>query len=108
MPGSPLDGLSGRDQPVRLTGEVRPPERVTFVKPEYPEIARRARAEGKVILEIVVGRTGSIEEVTVLRSNPLFDRAAVEAVRKWRYRPALQAGRPVKVYLTVVVSFELE
>lgn len=106
--GSPLNGLTGRDRPVRLTGAIRPPERITFVKPEYPEVARKSRTEGKVILEIVVGRTGTIENVTVLRSHPLFDQAAVAAVRKWQYRPARQAGLPVKVYLTVVVSFELQ
>lgn len=71
-------------------------------------MARQARAEGKVILEIIVGRTGSIEEVTVLRSHPLFDQAAVAAVRRWKYRPALQAGMPVKVRMTLVVSFELQ
>lgn len=106
--GSPLHGLPVGDRPVRLTGEIRPPERITYVKPEYPEMARQARAEGKVILEIVVGRTGSIEEVTVLRSHPLFDQAAVAAVRRWKYRPALQAGMPVEVRMTLVVSFELQ
>jgi len=39
---------------------------------------------------------------------PLFDQAAVEAVKKWKYQPALQGGRPVKVYLTVIVEFNLK
>ena len=71
-------------------------------------MARKARAEGKVILEIVVGRTGEVEDVKVLKSNPLFDHASVEAVRRWKYQPALQGGRPVKVYLTVIVEFGLK
>ena len=111
IPGGPLDGVLGSlrhdDQPIYLIGDVRPPERTTFVRPEYPELARKARAQGKVLLEIVVGTTGEVEEVRILRSDPLFDQAAVEAVRKWRYQPALQGGRPVRVYLTVKVDFEL-
>jgi protein TonB len=95
------------DEPLHLTGEVRPPQRLTFVKPDYPEIARRARATGKVILQIVVGRSGEIEQVSVLRSEPLFDEAAIAAVRRWNYLPAMQGGRPVKVYLTVIVEFGL-
>src|SRR5262245_52542139 len=91
--GTDGDGPGG-DAPVYLTGDVRPPRRTAFVKPEYPEMARKARAEGKVILEIVVGRTGEIEDIRVLRSAPLFDQAAIEAVARWRYQPALQSGRP--------------
>jgi protein TonB len=107
VPGGVLNGLPREDEPLYLTGDVRPPERTSFVKPEYPEVARKARAEGKVILEIVVGRTGDVEGVRVLKSSPLFDQAAIEAVRKWKYQPALQGGRPIKVYLTVRVEFEL-
>ena len=106
--GGKPGGVAGDDTPLYLTGEVRPPERTTFVKPDYPEMARRVRAEGKVILGIVVGRTGEVEMVRVLRSHPLFDQAAVEAVMKWKYQPALQNGRPVKVYLTVIVDFGLK
>lgn len=102
-----LHGLPKQQGPIYLDGGVRPPERITFVKPEYPEVARKSRVEGKVILELVVGRTGDVEEVKVLRSDPLFDQAAVDAVVRWKYRPALQGGRAVKVYLTVVVEFDL-
>ncbi len=106
-PGGVLDGLPGQDHPIHLAGDVRPPQRVAFLKPQYPELARKARVEGKVILEIVVGRSGDVENVRVLKSHPLLDDAAIEAVKRWRYRPGLQGGRPVKVYLTVVVEFTL-
>jgi protein TonB len=101
-------GIVSDDQPIYLTGDVRPPELVTKVQPEYPEVARRARAEGKVILEIVVNRNGEVESAKVLKSHPLFDQAAIDAVKKWKYNPALQSGRPVKVYITVVVDFKLK
>jgi len=98
----------GTDEPIRLIGDIRPPERILKIEPLYPELARRSRAEGKVILEIVVGRGGDVEGVKVLKSHPLFDEAAVEAVSQWKYEPALQSGRPVKVYMTVVVDFRLK
>jgi len=103
-------GTSGAldEEPIRLTGAVRPPVLLRKVTPDYPEIARISRREGKVILEIVVGRDGEVEGVTILRSDPLFDEAAAEAVRRWEYEPALQSGRPVKVLMTVVVQFRLK
>jgi protein TonB len=103
-----LGELPGNDEPIRLVGDVRPPELLVRINPDYPELARTSKVEGKVILEIVVGRSGEVEEVKVLRSHPLFDAAATEAVRRWKYAPALQSGRPVKVYITVVVDFRLK
>jgi protein TonB len=64
--------------------------------------------EGKVICQAVIGTDGTVKDVTILRSsNSLFDQAAIQAVRKWKYKPASQNGRPVSVYFTVVVDFEL-
>lgn len=92
---------------VFLTGEVRKPEKIHDVAPDYPEAARRARLEGRVILNLAVGRDGSVEDVAVVSGNALFRRAAVEAARRWRYRPALQSGRPVRISMLVVVEFRL-
>ena len=86
-----------------------PPVLVRKVHPEYPAMARTARLPGFVLIQAVVGEDGGVAEVSVLRaSSPLFVDAAVEAVRQWRYRPALQSGRPVRVYFTVRVEFQLK
>jgi protein TonB len=54
----------------------------------------------------VIAPDGSVESVEVVSStNPMFNDAAVDAVRRWRYRPALMNGRPVRVYFSVVVDF---
>jgi TonB family protein len=98
---------SAEDDPIYMNTEVKPPERTGFVEPDYPDELRRAGVEGKVGLEIAVGRSGSVDDVRVIRSNPPFDEAAVKAVRQWSYRPALQDGKPVKVFMTVVVEFNL-
>ena len=89
-------------------GDVRSPELLREVEPDYPEAARRARIEGVVILEAIITAQGGVEDVRVVHSaGPLLDSAAAEAVRRWRYRPATLNGRAVRVRLTVNVSFRV-
>jgi protein TonB len=95
-------------QPVlRVGGNIRPPQRVVDVAPIYPPLARAAGVEGVVILEAVIAEDGSVRDVRVLRSNPLLEAAALEAVRQWRFSPTLLNGEPVKVVMTVTVAFRL-
>jgi protein TonB len=93
--------------PVPVGGRINRPERVHYVAPEYPALARAARREGTVILEAVLDTDGRVREVRVLRSVPLLDDAALEAVRQWRFTPTLLNGEPVPVVLTVTVVFSL-
>jgi protein TonB len=85
-----------------------PPERVVYVAPVYPPAAKHERVEGKVVLDLVVGVDGDVAGTNVVGSNPVFDGAAVEAVKRWKYRPATRDGRPVEVVLTVTVEFSLD
>jgi len=94
--------------PVRVGGGITVPALVSRVAPMYPPLAVNARVQGVVILEAVVDRNGRVEKVTVLRSIPLLDRAAIEAVQQWRYSPLLLNGLPQRFVLTVTVSFSLE
>jgi periplasmic protein TonB len=94
-------------------GDVTNPELIqaTKLSPVYPELARKARIEGNVILQAVVHKDGTVGEIMVLRCNRPnlgFEESAIEAVRQWRYRPATQNGRPVDVYFTVKVDFLLQ
>jgi protein TonB len=78
--------------------------------PDYPDLARRVRVEGTVVLLINIEIDGRVGAIEVLRSPDLrygFDLAAIEAVRQWRYRPALLDGRPVAVQATVMVEFSI-
>jgi TonB family protein len=91
-----------------VTNPVLIPE--SKLEPEYPELARVARLEGNVILQAIIHADGTVGDVEVLRTNRPnmgFEDAAVEAVRQWRYQPAMQNGRPVEVYFTVFVEFKL-
>jgi protein TonB len=91
--------------PVRVGGHIQPPRKVRHVDPVYPELARRARVTGIVILECVIDLEGRIRSVGVLRGHPLLDAAATDAVRQWTYRPTLLNGVPVEIVMTVTVRF---
>jgi protein TonB len=95
------------------TGGVTLPERLeeSYIKPEYPELARVARIEGRVILQAIILKDGTVGEVEVLncnRPNMGFEESAIGAVQQWRYKPAMQGDRPVDVYFTVRVDFDLQ
>jgi protein TonB len=93
--------------PVRTGGQIQAPALVKRVPPVYPPLAVNAQVQGVVILEATVGRDGRVEEVAVLRSLPLLDRAAIDAVRQWVYAPLLLNGQAERFVLTVTVSFSL-
>ena len=93
--------------PARPGGAIRPPVRTSYVAPEYPEIARKARVEGTVIIEAIIGIDGRVENARVLKSSPLLDSAALAAVRRWEYTPTLLNGDPTAVIMTVTVQFNL-
>lgn len=96
------------DGPVTAGGEVERPERVHYVDPTYPEIARKARIEGVVILEAIIAKDGSVKNVRVLKNLPFqLTEAAVRAVQQWRYTPSALNGKPVEVKMTVTVNFKL-
>jgi protein TonB len=88
-------------------GVIEAPTRVSYAAPMYPPIAQSARIEGTVVLEATINAQGLVESVTVLRSIPLLDRAAVEAVRQWRYTPTRLNGQAIPVIMTVTVTFSL-
>ena len=75
--------------------------------PVYPELARRAHVEGKVVLECVIDTDGRITDIQVVSGPPLLTGAAVDAVRGWVYTPTTLNGQPIRVILTVTVKFGL-
>jgi protein TonB len=93
--------------PVRIGGKIKPPNKIKDVKPVYPTIAQTARVEGIVIIEATIGPAGTVLEAKLLRSIPLLDAAALEAVRQWEFTPTLLNGSPVAVVMTVTVNFTL-
>ena len=94
--------------PVRVADLPVTPRKIHDAHPIYPEIARAARKEGTVILEAVLDPTGRVTQLRVIRSVPLLDQAALDAVGQWRYTPSLYGGRPVSVLMTITVRFTLQ
>jgi len=71
----------------------------------YPAIARSARVAGAVTIEATIGEDGKVIDAKVVRSVPLLDQAALDAVRQWEYMPSLLNGVPVPVLVTVTINF---
>jgi periplasmic protein TonB len=93
--------------PVRPGGNVKPPTKIKDVKPIYPVIAQISKVEGIVIIEATIGPNGKVQDAKVLRSHPLLEGAALDAVRQWEFTPTLLNGSPVSVVMTVTVDFRL-
>jgi protein TonB len=90
---------------VPVGGRVVLPAKTKDVHPAYPNVARRARIGGTVVLEAVITAEGQVADVRVATSAPLLDDAAVTAVRRWRYEPARLNHIPVAVPVIINVAF---
>ena len=93
---------------VRVGGKIRPPTKVKDVQPVYPAAAKSARVSGVVIVEATIGADGKVIDAKVLRSVPMLDQAALDAVRQWEFTPTLLNGAPVPVVMTVTINFKLQ
>ena len=92
---------------VRPGGNIRVPEKVRHVAPTYPALAQSVGIQGVVIVEATIGVDGRVTNARVMRSIPLLDQAAIDAVRQWEFTPTLLNGVPVPVIMTVTVNFTL-
>jgi periplasmic protein TonB len=94
--------------PIKVSELVQPPKKIVDARPIYPDLARQARVEGTVVLEAILDRNGRVDQVFVVRSVPLLDSAALDAVRQWRYTPTALNGQPVAVLMTITIRFTLQ
>lgn len=106
--GATAAGKAPADWPagaVRVGGNIRQPTKLVDVKPVYPDLAQRARVQGVVIVEALIGTDGRVEGARVVRSIPILDQAALDAVSQWQFVPTLLNGTPVPVIMTMTVNF---
>ena len=94
--------------PVRVADLPVAPRKIVDARPIYPDIARLARKEGTVVMEAVIDPSGHVTQLRLIRSIPLLDQAALDAVRQWQYTPSTYGGRPVSVLMTVTIRFTLQ
>jgi protein TonB len=81
------------------------------IEPDYPMQARQRGQEGWVVLEFTISTAGTVKDVAVVASEPgtVFDRAAISAVRKWKYNPKIVGGKPVeRPGVKIRLDFEME
>jgi protein TonB len=108
--GQVLRLAQSRPQPSLLNpvrGGVPAPTKIKHVDPVYPVEAQRAGVTGVVIIEVTIDAGGSVARAKVLRSVPLLDAAALDAVRQWKYKPTMLNGAPISIVMTVTVTFAM-
>jgi periplasmic protein TonB len=94
-------------KPVQRSEGVMTGSIVHRVDPVYPAIARAIHLSGTVRLRAIIGTDGTVQNLEVLSGSPILARAAVDAVRQWRYRPTQLNGQPVEVETYITVNFVL-
>jgi protein TonB len=94
-------------QRVRVSQGVSEGLLVHQVKPVYPALARSARIQGAVVLQAVIGKDGSIQNLKMISGHPMLAPAAIEAVKQWKYKPYFLNGEPVEVDTQITVNFTL-
>jgi TonB family protein len=94
--------------PIRVGGNIAPPTKIRDVRPVYPPEALANNVAGAVIVQATIDGEGKVRDARVLRSIPLLDAAAVEAVRQWEFTPTLLNGVPKPVIMVLTINFTLE
>ena len=104
-PPAPMPPFVDGVQAIRIGGGIKTPTKIRDVKPVYPPEALEANVAGVVIVEALIDAQGNVHNAQVLRSIPMLDQAAVEAVKQWQFMPTLLNGVAVPVVMTVTVNF---
>ncbi|HEY1464677.1 MAG TPA: energy transducer TonB [Terriglobales bacterium] len=117
--GNPLSEIAGTgmgarpvqqpppDHPIMVSKGVMEGALLQKIVPTYPRVAMMTHTEGEIVMRAVISRTGTIENLQVISGSPFLSRAAIDAVRQWRYRPYELNGQPVEVETQIVVNFTL-
>jgi TonB family protein len=90
---------------VRVGPQIKTPTKIKDVRPVYPAIAQAAKVQGVVVIEATIGDDGKVVDTRVVKSVPLLDQAALDAVRQWEYTPTQVKGKAVPVVMTITVNF---
>jgi protein TonB len=94
--------------PARISGGVIAGNRISFTPATYPLVAKMAHLAGTVVLRAIISKTGTIESVQVASAtNVIFEDSAIDAVRRWQYRPYLLNGQPTEVDTTITMNYAL-
>ncbi len=105
---TPVDAQNSQPAKIHVKSDVMSGQRISGDNPKYPEEARAKKIQGTVVLGVIIGRDGTVENISVQKTPAeSLSKSAIEAVRTWRYRPYLLNGDPIEVETTVNVTYTL-
>jgi protein TonB len=99
--------LAAQQHPLRVPAQAQERKLIDQPAPDYPPLAKQARIQGAVELAVWIGADGHVKEIRLIKGHPFLVRAAMEAVKCWRYAPTYSMGRAVEVVTIVTVNFTL-
>jgi TonB family protein len=109
---APVAAAAPSQTPIRVGGVIAAPELINQLKPVYPPGAYAKRAQDSVQLDAVIGTDGTVKSLLMNPSqggsNLELIQAAMDAVKQWRYRPALLNGAPIEIPITITVNFTMQ
>ncbi len=107
--GGPTQEVTLAKPPKPLSiSHIDPGQIIRRVEPLYPPIAHTARIQGSVVLHAIISRQGTIEKLQVVSGHPMLDKAALDAVSQWLFRPYILNGQPIEVETEITVNFILD
>jgi len=106
-PPEPAGTKPARPQTLRVTGNVQSFRLIDGPQPDYPLLARQARIQGTVALRVLIAADGTVSCLDLISGHPLLVPAAMDAVKRWRYRPTIVNLLPMEVLSEVRVNFSL-
>jgi protein TonB len=102
----PVDAAMSSIEPMILPASALPELVSQPAEPDYPEAAKASSQRGSVVLEILIGRDGTVQDAKFLQGSLVFARTAIDAVKQWRFKPYLLNGHAVAVQSTVTLNFK--
>jgi len=102
----PVEAAMSAIEPVNLPESAARELLVQPVDPEYPAAARASGQRGIVVLQVLIGRDGAVQDAKFLEGSLVFARAAIDAVKQWRFKPYSMNGRVVSVETVIRLSFK--
>lgn len=97
----------GQNGPRKLTRAESTSAVASKVAPAYPAIARQLKLEGTVELEVTLTETGGVDSVKIVSGNPVLTKPATDAVKKWKFEPQTEGGKPARAIATITIAFKL-
>lgn len=99
--------MSGQEAQRKLTKGEASGAIVFKTQPEYPQVAKQLKLEGTVEVEAVVSEQGTVDDVRIVSGNPVLTKAAAQAVKKWKFTPITDNGKPTKAVAPITLTFKL-